>query len=445
VSRVPRPSGEPNLSTKQRTSGIPPRRAALTILAQVQEGRPFDQALDDAVRRLADPDRRLAHEIAAGVLRRQRELDTSLARFVPRGWQAVSPSLQNILRIGAYQLSALDRVPDHAAVSTAVQLARETGGVRTSGFVNAVLRKVAAVPALAADASAGSLAERYSHPDWLVERWLDRFGAEGTERLLRWNNAPPDLVLQPARSSLDELEKRWTGSGIPVRPAPWGAGLVTDRSRPDELPGFDEGAFFVQDPAQALLAWFVDPAPDATVVDLCAAPGGKALALGRLVGRLAAMEKHPRRAQRLLSNLARAGSGREAVLVGDALQPPLRPAGLVLLDAPCLGTGTFARHPDARWRVSQEALASLAKHQSRLLDAASLIVQPGGLLVYATCSLEPEENDQQIAAFLARHPEFRREPSPDFPPALTSPAGDLTVLPQRHAMDGAYAARLRRE
>ncbi|HET6578064.1 MAG TPA: transcription antitermination factor NusB [Gemmatimonadales bacterium] len=411
----------------------------------MQEGRPFDQALEDAVRRLADPDRRLAHEIAAGVLRRQRELDTSLARFVQRGWQAVSPSLQNILRIGAYQLSALDRVPDHAAVSTTVQLARETAGARSSGFVNAVLRKVAAAPALAAEERPTSLPERYSHPDWLVERWLRRFGPEETERLLRWNNAPPQLVLQPARSSLDDLEKRWSRSGIPVRPAPWGAGLVTDRSRPDELPGFDEGAFFVQDPAQALLTWFVDPPADATVADLCAAPGGKSLALGRLVHRLAAMEKHSRRAQRLMSNLARAGSGREAVLVGDALRPPLRRADLVLLDAPCLGTGTFARHPDARWRVSPEALSSLAEHQSRLLDAASAIVRPGGLLVYATCSLEPEENDQQVTAFLGRHAAFRREPSPEFPAALTSPAGDLTVLPQRHGMDGAYAARLRRE
>lgn len=208
------------------------------------------------------------------MLRRQRELDASLARFIPRGWKAVSPALQNILRIGAYQLSALDRVPAHAAVSTAVQLARETAGVRGAGFVNAVLRKISAAPAPAeTEDGAASLAERHSHPDWLVGRWLQRFGADETERLLRWNNAAPELVLQAARSSLGELEKRWTRAGIPVRPAPWGAGLVTDRSRPDELPGFDEGAFFVQDPAQALLSWFVDPPADATVADLCAAPG----------------------------------------------------------------------------------------------------------------------------------------------------------------------------
>jgi 16S rRNA (cytosine967-C5)-methyltransferase len=444
-SVVRRPSLEPTLSIKSRhPSGLAPRRAALTILAQVDEGRPFNQALDDAVRRLADPDRRLAHEIGAGVLRQQRTLDDSLARFVPRGWRAVSPPLRAILRIGAYQLSELDRVPHHAAVSTAVQLARETAGAHAAGFVNAVLRKVAAHPPRRRADDAASLAEQYSHPDWLVERWRARFGDAETEQLLRWNNQNPTLVLQPARATLEQLQQRWQAAGIAVRPAPWGAGLIADRSRPDELPGFDEGAFFVQDPGQALLAWFADPAADATIADLCAAPGGKALALGRLARRLIAIEKHPRRAQRLASNIARAGRGTEFVVIGDASRPPIGMVDLALLDAPCLGTGTFARHPDARWRVSAEALTTLAGHQARLLDAAADVVRPGGLLVYATCSLEPEENDQQVDAFLARHPAFRREPPPDFPAALQSPAGDLTVLPQRHGMDGAFAARLRR-
>jgi 16S rRNA (cytosine967-C5)-methyltransferase len=148
--------------------------------------------------------------------------------------------------------------------------------------------------------------------------------------------------------------------------------------------------------------------------------------------------------RRLAENLRRAGSGREFAVVADALRPPVRPVDAVLLDAPCLGTGSFARHPDARWRVTPEALAMLAERQAELLERASTVVAPGGLLVYGTCSLEPEENQQQVDRFLARHSDFRREPSDTFPAALTSAEGDLMILPQRHQMDGAFAARLRR-
>jgi 16S rRNA (cytosine967-C5)-methyltransferase len=163
-----------------------------------------------------------------------------------------------------------------------------------------------------------------------------------------------------------------------------------------------------------------------------------------MAGTVAADVSRPR-VRRLARNLARAGSGREHAVVADAQHPPVRPLPAVLLDAPCLGTGTFARHPDARWRVSPEALAALARRQATLLDGVAEAVAPGGLLVYSTCSLEPEENEAQVEAFLSRHREFRRERSETFPAALTSPAGDLTILPQRHRMDGAFAARLRRD
>jgi 16S rRNA (cytosine967-C5)-methyltransferase len=229
-----------------------------------------------------------------------------------------------------------------------------------------------------------------------------------------------------------------------VVPAPFGAGLVTDRTRPQDLPGYREGAFLVQDPAQALLAWYADLAPDATLYDACAAPGGKAITLGRAAGRVVAGDDNRARVRRLAENLRRAGSGREFAVVADALRPPVRPVDAVLLDAPCLGTGSFARHPDARWRVTPEALAMLAERQAELLERASTVVAPGGLLVYGTCSLEPEENQQQVDRFLARHSDFRREPSDTFPAALTSAEGDLMILPQRHQMDGAFAARLRR-
>jgi 16S rRNA (cytosine967-C5)-methyltransferase len=436
--------------------GLESRRAAYSVLEQVRTGRPFDAALDRAVRTLAEPDRRLAHELAAGVLRSQTALDERLAPLVPRGWASVAPELKEVLRLGAFQLTALDRVPAHAAVDTSVALAKEAAGERAGGFVNAVLRRVGRLESMkgpeaeatsvrtVVDPTATQLADAASHPRWLVRRWLARFGPAETEALLRWNNTRPRLVLQPAREPAAALERRWRAEGIEVTPAPFGAGLLTDRSRPQDLPGYSEGAFQVQDPAQALLARYAELPPEATLYDACAAPGGKTIALGRGTARVVAGDASRTRARRLAENMRRAGSGREFAIVADALAPPIRPVDAVLLDVPCLGTGTFARHPDARWRVTPEALAELAERQAVLLDQVSAVVAPGGLLLYSTCSLEPEENQEQVEGFLKRRPEFRREPGKTLPAALTSPEGDLMILPQRHQMDGAFAARLRR-
>jgi 16S rRNA (cytosine967-C5)-methyltransferase len=289
-----------------------------------------------------------------------------------------------------------------------------------------------------------SLARAHSHPEWLVAGWVARFGAAETETLLRWNNGRPPLVLQAAREDLTALRERLDAAGIHSDAAPFGAGLIVETTRPGELPGYDEGAFFVQDAAQALVARFADFSRHGTVLDACAAPGGKAIALGRSARVLIATERNRRRAVRLGENLRRAGSGRELLVIADAAAPPTRPCDGVLLDAPCLGTGTFARHPDARLRVTPEALRDLAKTQAVLLEGAAAAVCPGGLLVYATCSLEPEENEEQVARFLGHHPEFRREPSRTVPDECISSTGDLTLLPQRHGTDGAYAARLRR-
>jgi 16S rRNA (cytosine967-C5)-methyltransferase len=429
------------------TRGLAPRRAALHVRAQVREGRSLDAALEGALRSLDEADRRLAHEMAAGVLRRQGALDARLAPLVTREWAQVPPRLQDLLRLGAYQLVELDRVPAHAAVDTSVSLAREEGGPRAGGFVNAVLRRLGPHPQPSPEAAgpdAAALAARHSHPLWLVERWLGRFGPDETRRLLEWNDRRPRLVLQPARQGLADLERRWLAAGIATEPAPFGAGIMTDRRRPEELPGFAEGAFVVQDPAQALLAWYADLPPGVTLYDAAASPGGKTIALGREARMVLAGDVNRLRVSRLAHNLRRAGSGREHPVVADAHRPPVRQVWAVLLDAPCLGTGTFARHPDARSRVTPEALERLQGLQAELLERTSEVVAPGGLLVYSTCSLEPEENQRQVEEFLARHPEFWRETSETFPPALLSEDGDLTIVPQRHEMDGAYAARLRR-
>jgi 16S rRNA (cytosine967-C5)-methyltransferase len=424
------------------------RRAALRILREVREGRPFDAALGSAIEELPDADRRLAHELAGGVLRTQDALDDRLARLIRLGWESVSPPLRDLLRVGAYQILHLDRIPPHAAVSTAVELAREVAGQAPAGFVNAVLRRLgreaAPGPLVNSADPVATLARAHSHPEWLVAGWVARFGADGAEALLRWNNGRPPLVLQAGRDDLTALRERLDAAGIRSEPAPFGAGLVVDGTRPGELPGYAEGAFFVQDAAQALVARFADFPTGAQVLDACAAPGGKAIALGRKAGLLLAADRNRRRTVRLRDNLRRAGSGREFVLLADAAAPPVRPLNAVLLDAPCLGTGTFARHPDARLRVTPDALRELTRTQATLLEGARAAVRPGGLLVYATCSLEPEENEEQVARFLSTHADFRREPSGAVPDECLSGDGDLTLLPHRHGTDGAYAARLRR-
>jgi 16S rRNA (cytosine967-C5)-methyltransferase len=200
----------------------------------------------------------------------------------------------------------------------------------------------------------------------------------------------------------------------------------------------------VQNPAQSLLARFADLPAGSAVYDACAAPGGKTIALGRSARMVVAGDVSPPRARRLQENLARAGSGREHIIVADGRRPPVRPMSAVVIDVPCLGTGTFARHPDARWRVTPEALDSLVRLQAELLDRSAAVVAPGGLLIYSTCSLEPEENQSQVDQFLQAHREFRREATGAASPDLLSPEGDLMVLPHRHGTDGAYAARLRR-
>lgn len=410
----------------------------------MRRGAPFEMALERGLGTLPEIDRRLAHELAAGVLRHEAQLDAVLDPLIPRGLATVNAKVRDVLRIGAYQLRYLERVPSHAAVTTAVDIAREAAGDRVTGFVNAVLRRVPrdddGEPITPPHRDPARLATRWSHPEWLVKRWVARFGFEDTSALLQWNNEHPPLVAQPARLSLDELRSRFDAADVRHFPAPWDAGIVLEESHPDRLPGYAEGWFLIQDPAQALVVRFAAVPNGALAFDACAAPGGKALALSAQAGRVIAADASRRRIPRLRTNVARAGRDNIDVIVADAAFPPVRQCDFVLLDAPCLGTGTFARHPDARLRVQPDALARLVREQATLLDAVASRVRPGGVLCYATCSLEPEENTLQVDAFLERNPGFRREPRDgDYP---LNADGDLELLPQRDGMDGAYAARL---
>ena len=410
------------------------------MLDAVRAGATLQGARDGALANLIERDRRLAYELAAGVLRRRAQLDGMLELA------SADPRLHDVLRLGAYQLRALARVPAYAAVSTSVELARALAGEKAARYVNQALRRLAR-------AGSGKRGAVPSHPRWLLARWRKHFGAEETAQLATWNDTKPLLTLQAAHWPIDQLRARLTAAGFGVREAPYGAGLevtatgTAPRSLlPDRLPGFREGAFIVQDPAHALVCRFAAIPPGAIVYDACAAPGGKAATLERGGARVIAGDARRERIGRLVETARRAGVAIR-VAVADLLAAPFRSDTLaaVLVDAPCSATGTMARHPDARWRLTPRTIARAAERQRALLAAAAALVRPGGLLVYATCSLEPEENGDIVTDFLARHPRFARVPATGaVPDALLTRAGDFQSLPQRHGMDGAYAARLAR-
>jgi 16S rRNA (cytosine967-C5)-methyltransferase len=420
--------------------GLAARRAALHTLRDVRSQEAFDAALTRATAELTEVDRRLVYEIAAGILRGRTELDALITPRVTGEWRRVAEDVRDILRIGAYQLHHLSRIPVHAAVAATVEVAKREHGVRAAGFVNAVLRRLAsdlasgsittAAPSGEAADTPRSLAKRYSHPAWLVARWVERFGLEPTEGLLQHNNRKSAVHLQPARWPLERLREALCGAGVTVRVTAGLPGLVVEGVRVHELPGYAEGAFVVQDPAQALALAHIDVPSGARVWDACAAPGGK---VSQLVGRCHVIASDPRRPRlpRLIDTVRRAAPG-TPVLCADALHAPVRAAAFdaVVLDVPCSATGTIAKHPDARWRLSHGRIERLAALQLALLDATAAAVRPGGMLGYLTCSLEDEENGRQVTRFLERHPDFERDRE------------NLFLFPPESGTDGAFAARL---
>jgi len=316
--------------------------------------------------------------------------------------------------------------------------------------VNQALRRIAGEGRRGTGDGAGP-----THPRWLIERWRARFGEAETSALLAWNDAKPELTLQPARWDRERLTRQLHEAGLGVTDAPFGAGLRITRDhpspsmsfrvpRPPSLPGFTEGGFIIQDPAHALVARFAAIPAGAVVYDACAAPGGKAVALEGMGAKVVAGDARPHRLPRLADTARRAGVAIRC-LAADLEAAPFAPGrlGAVLVDAPCSATGTMARHPDARWRLTPEFFPRAAARQARLLAAAALLLRQGGLLIYATCSLEPEENSAVVEDFLSGHPDFARAPDSRAVPAeLLTAAGDFQSLPQRHSIDGAYAARL---
>lgn len=437
-------------SPSVRTPVTDARVAAADILADVRRQLLLDVAFDRRAAELDPRDRRWTHELVYGMLRRRGWIDFLLSARVRGGIARLDPDLIDLLRLGSYQLLWMASVPAYAAIAQMVELAKLRHGIGASKLVNAVLRRLdrereEPPPALPID-PLDALATQYSHPRWLVARWVARWGADATAALLDANNHEAPLVVRPFHVVREQLEAMLEAAGVTVSDAPLVAdSLVISGASLTELGAFRQGLLFVQDPAATLVTRYAAFAPGSVVADICAAPGGKTVELSRAARFVVAADASFARLARLRSTVARLELTNVHPLVSDARTPAIAPVDAVLVDAPCTGTGTFRRHPDSRWRLQVSDLALLPAAQRAILHSAAQLVQPGGLLVYSTCSLETEENDAQVEAFLAEHRDFTLEPPPTGAvPDTVLDAGRLRVLPHLHGTDGAFAARLRR-
>ncbi len=395
-------------------------------------------------------ERSFAHELAYGTVRLRGRLDHLLDQLLRDGTRSVDPDVLDVLRLGAYQLLELDAVPEYAAVSQTVELAREAGGAGAARLTNGVLRALKRRQAELGfpdpqRATIQHLVAWGAHPQWLVERWVARFGDAQTKALIEANNRRPQLYLRPIGRSADQAVSELCRAGYDsevVSFAPDAVRVITVAPIGTVLAATQA---VVQDPAAGLVTRYAAFAQGADVLDLCAAPGGKALTLAAAGHSILALDVSFERLRLLAagrSRLAGALAAPVRIAVADARRPPLRRAEAVLLDAPCTGTGTLRRHPDGKWRLRADDLAALVSLQRELLDAAASLVGAGGVLVYATCSLEPEENEDQVTGFLERHAEFETAPPAGIDAGLLDDHGWLSVLPHRWGVDGAFAARL---
>jgi 16S rRNA (cytosine967-C5)-methyltransferase len=389
-----------------------------------------------------------------GVLRNRSALDSEIASVCRAPLARLAPGLLEILEVALYQQRHLDRVPVYAAVDEAVRQARANGGERAAKLVNAVLRKLADRPRPAAaagpSASAAELARDTSHPEFLVRRWLERFGRETTCRILEADNSPSglDLLVNSRRTDRDALRDALEREGISSEPSllsPLGLSVVS--GNPIGSPLLAAGHFTVQDVGAQALALLLPPGD--LLVDLAAAPGGKsfaALALGR-AKRTVSLDRSVARLRRFSENARRLGMTEARAVAADFLVPPLPDGrfGRVLLDAPCSGTGTLRKIPEIRYRLTPAGISRLADSQARAVAAAARLLEPGGYLLYATCSLEEEENDRVIAKVLAARSEL--EVAPIDPPEPLRPfveGARFRILPDART-DGFTAHLLRRK
>ena len=443
----------------------PARLAAYDVLRAVSTRRAdLPAALVRARGHLEDErDRALAGEIATGTLRWQGAFDAIIAAYAGRPLNRLDPEVVDILRLTLFQLLHLDRVPASAAVNDAVQMTRKAGKTSAASFVNAVLRRASRErgrlplpPRTTGDPAAelDYLEQALSHPRWLVERWRGRYGFEAAESWCRFDNEPAALTLRAnrLRTSRDALAEALLRAGVETQPTRFAPdGLVVSSGNPLLSPLAAQGLFVVQDEASQIVGELAAAAPGERVLDACAAPGGKTTAMAAGMGNsgvLVAADVRGKRVRLLADTVRSAGATCVRVIQANAaLALPFGPLfDCVLIDAPCSGLGTLRRDPDIKWRRSDDEFGAMAGLQQRILTTAAAAVRPGGRLIYATCSSEPEENEDVVSQLLQTHPEFLAT-ALSFPPGehLINSSGHLRTLPFRDGLEAFFAAAMARQ
>jgi len=412
-------------------------------------------------------DRALLEQLVKGTLDWRGRIDAVLDGVVKGGITPLTPWIRNILRLGTYQILFLDRIPPEVAVHESVELAKKYGHRGTTGLVNAVLRKVAAqakagitpgpVPIDGQQDEAEGIAATYSHPLWMVRRWIEQLGAEETIGLCMSNNQawPLCLLTNTLKISTPDLRRALHAAGVECHPASYHPDCTIVDALPrdirlHELSAYHAGLFLVQDESSAFVARVVDPQPGEFVVDLCSAPGGKTANMAMLMrdqGRVLAVDLHSRRLGVVEANRERLGISIVETVGADGRSVQLdRPADRVLVDAPCSGLGALGRRSDARWNKSGDDLPRLRALQLELLRHAATLLRPGGRLVYSTCTIDPEENEGIVREFLRDNTAYRAiEASnglPGLPSVLVDGHGYYHTWPHRHGMGGAFGAAM---
>ncbi len=442
---------------------INPRQLAFLALKKIDRSIAYtDLALDSVLRnhQLSQVDRALVCELVYGVVRRQRTLDalidllgTKLARQQPI-------ELRLILQLGLYQLRYCDRIPESAAVNTSVELAKINGMDKLAGVVNGLLRNylrqtVKEDPLKLPPEPVSRLGILHSFPDWIVSNWLEQLPIEETDKLLSCFNRSPqiDLRVNILKTTVDRVTNALETAGIFVTTIPHlpqALRLTSHVGAIDKLPGYREGWWIVQDSSAQLVTHLLDPQPGETIIDVCAAPGGKTTHIAELMGdrgRIIALDRHAKRLDRVRANCDRLQLTSIQLQTGDSRQFNfVEQADKVLLDVPCSGLGTLHKRPDIRWRQTPAKIAELVRLQRELLAVAATWVKPKGILVYATCTINLLENEKVIQSFLEDNPDWSlKPPILDFPASHFVTSTDwIKVYPHQHDMDGFFMAKLQK-